>query len=339
MTEYRSRMMQLAFGPMIGHLIGTALRLGVLDRIGEGERSAEELAAEGKADLQSTTRMLRALTGIGLLAETAPGTFAATETGAFLRTDHPESMAFMVKLLTDPSMLRSWEHLGESVRTGEPYFATVFGKDYFSFLKDNPELSEHFNIAMSQGTRVTAQLLPKACDFGRFGVVADIGGGDGTLLAGILRAHPALRGILYDSAEGLSQAGAKLERAGLAGRCELVAGDFFVSAPAGADAYVIKSVLHDWSDDQAATILGHVRAVLPADGRVIVIETVLPDVADDRQEGLNYMSDLNMLVNLGGRERTRDEFAELFSRAGLSLASVVPVGPQVPYCVIEAEAV
>lgn len=338
MTEYRSRMMQLAMGPMIGQLLRTALHLGVLDRIGEGERSAEELAAEGKADLQSTTRMLRALTGIGLLTETAPGTFAATETGASLRTDHPESMAYMVRLLTEPSMLRSWEHLGESIRTGEPSFATLFGTDYFSFLKGEPELSEHFNIAMSQGTRTIAELLPQACDFGRFGTVADIGGGDGTLLAGVLRANPALRGILYDSAEGLSQAGAKLEQAGLAGRCDLVAGDFFASAPAGADAYVIKSVLHDWSDDRAATILGHVRAVLPADGRVIVVETVLPDMADDRQGGLNYLSDLNMLVNLGGRERTRDEFAELFSRAGLSPASVVPIGTGIPYFVIEAVA-
>ncbi|MEU7165289.1 methyltransferase [Streptomyces morookaense] len=338
MTEYRSRIFQLAFGSMIGHLVGTALRLGVLDRIGEGGRSAEELAAEGKTDLQSTTRLLRALTGIGLLTETVPGTFATTETGAFLRTDHPESMAYGVRLMTEPSMLRSWEHLGESIRTGEPSFPKIFGTDYFSFLKDNPELSENFNIAMSQGTRSTAELLPVACDFGRFGTVADIGGGDGTLLAGVLRANPSLRGILYDSAEGLSQAAAKLEEAGLAGRCDLVTGDFFASAPAGADAYLLKSVLHDWSDDRAATILRHVRSVLPPEGRVIVVEAVLPDMADGREGGMNYLSDLNMLVNLGGRERTRDDFAELFSRADLSLVSVVPVGPEVPYFVIEAVA-
>ncbi|WP_431046130.1 methyltransferase [Streptomyces sp. P1-3] len=338
-AEDHARVIQLIFGAMAGQLMGAAVRLRVLDRIGDGERHADDLAAECGTHPQATTRMLRALAGLGLLAETASGAFSATATGALLRTDRPDSKASLVGLFADPAMLRAWEHLDDSVRTGERSFDKVFGTDFFGYLKDHQALSEQFNEAMSQGTRGVAELLPEACDFGRFTTVADVGGGDGTLLAAVLRAYPDVRGIVYDTAEGLAQADPVLDRDGLTGRCALVAGDFFAAAPEGADAHLLKSVLHDWSDEQSAVILGHCRRALPDHGRVLIVEVVLPETADTGYGGLPYLSDLNMLVNLGGRERTRAEFEELCGRSGLAVASVTPLAEGNPYCLIEARPV
>ncbi|KPC58563.1 methyltransferase [Streptomyces chattanoogensis] len=336
-AQDRRRVSRLAFGAMATQLIGTAVRMAVFDRIGDQAWHAEELAARCATDPGATARLLRALAGLGLLSETAPDTFATTTTGVLLRRDHPESMAALVTMFAEPTMLRAWEHLEDSVRTGERAFDTVFGRDFFGHLKRHPLLSEQFNTAMSQATRDLAELLPYAYDFGRFTAVADVGGGDGTLISVLLSAHPELRGIVYDTAEGLAQAPSVLERKGLAGRCDLVTGDFLVAAPRGADAHVLKSVLHDWTDEQCAIILGHCRGALPGNGRVLIVEPVLPECADGRQEGLAYLSDLNMLVNFGGRERSRAEFEKLCGRSGLAVVSVTPLAEGSHICLIEAQ--
>jgi SAM-dependent methyltransferase len=247
-------------------------------------------------------------------------------------------------MFTEPAVLRAWEHLDGSIRTGDVAFDTVFGTDFFSHLSQHPELSAEFNAAMSQAVVETAAVLPYAFDFGRFTTVTDVGGGDGTLLAGVLDAHPGLTGVVYDTAEGLAQAPKTLEQHGLTGRCSLIAGDFFRSVPESSDLYLIKSVLHDWADEQAVTILSHCREVLPPHGRVLIVEPVLPDPVDTNAEAtaaddaITYLSDLNMLVNVGGRERTRKDFEDLCHRAGLSLTSVTPLAEAAPFCLIEAVA-
>ncbi|MFF2922402.1 methyltransferase [Streptomyces celluloflavus] len=338
-ADPRTMLAHVLYGAMAGQTIGAAARLRIADLIGDGERTADELAAECAAQPRAMARLLRALAGLGLLAERAPGCFTVTEAGTLLRSDRPDSVYSMVRMFTDPVMLRAWERLDDSVRTGETSFDGVFGKDFFGHLAEHPELSAEFNAAMSQATRDTAELVPAAFDFGRFTTVADIGGGDGTLLAAVLRAHPALRGIIFDSAEGLAQAGPKLAREGLDDRCSLVTGDFFATAPEGADLYLLKSVIHDWSDERCADILRHCRAVIPDGGRLLIVEPVLPPVVDPSQAGTMYLSDLNMLVNLGGRERTRDDFEELCRTAGFAVRTVTALPKPNPFSLIEAEPV
>ncbi|MFG2288484.1 methyltransferase [Streptomyces sp. NPDC048595] len=344
--EARDALVRIAYGGMAAHTLGAAARMGIVDLIGDGERGADELAKECAAEPQAMGRLLRALAGLGLLVERSPGTFATTPAGALLHSDHPESLRSFSRMFTDPTILRAWELLDDSVRTGRPSFDTAFGQDFFGYLAQQPQLSADFNAAMGQATRDTAALVPAAYDFGRFRTVADIGGGDGTLLAPILQAHPALRGILFDSSEGLAQARTRLADEGLDGRCSLVAGDFFATAPEGADLYLLKSVIHDWNDEQCTTILRHCRQAIPDDGRLLIIEPVLPPVVDPSASGVDpsesgvlYLSDLNMLVNVEGRERTRDDFDQLCRAAGFALRTVIPLPEPNRFCLIEAEPV
>ncbi len=187
---------------------------------------------------------------------------------------------------------------------------------------------------MGQGTHVLAGLLPDAYDFGRFSAITDAGGGDGTLLAAILRRHTGPRGVLFDTAEGSTDAGAVLDQAGVATRCAVGVGDFFTTVPAGSDVVLLRSVLHDW-DDGRHDDPRHCRRALLDGGRLLVVEPVLPDTVDGTVPPLMYLSDLNMMVNLGGQERTRAEFDALLDDSGFALAGVTPLPPS-GFCLLEA---
>ncbi|MFF8642508.1 methyltransferase [Streptomyces sp. NPDC015345] len=341
----RDLIVRIAFGSMAAQTLRAAISLRVVELIGDGRRAAADVAADAGAEPQPMTRLLRALAGLGLVREHTPGTFSVTRAGTLLDPGRADSLTSFVRMFTDPALTRAWEHLDGSVRTGKTAFDGVFGTDFFGHLARHPELSAEFNAAMSQAAGEAAAALPRAYDFGRFTAVADVGGGDGTLLTGVLAAYPALRGVLYDTEEGLAQAPQTLARHGLTGRCSVVAGDFFRAVPKGADAYLVKSILHDWTDDQAVTILGHCREALPPGGRVLILEPVLPEVVDPGPEpglteaALTHLSDLNMLVNVGGRERTRRDFDDVCARAGLRVTSVTPLREAAPFSVIEAEPV
>ena len=332
----RGLVLRLAFGAMGARVVGLATELGLPDSIGDAERTAAELAAELDLPEANLNRLLRAMAALELLTETAPGRFVLAPAGAVLRTDRPDSIHSFVRMFTDSTMVRAWERLEYSVRTGRTAFDEVFGTDFFDHLKGDAELSALFNAAMSQGSRRTAALLPEHVDFGRFGTVTDVGGGDGTLLAAVLRAVPALRGTVFDTAEGGAQAAATLERAGVADRAAVAVGDFFAGVPAGADAYLLKSIVHDWDDERAASILGHCGRGLAEGGRVLIVEPVLPDTVRPDISPTLYLSDLNMLVNVGGLERTRADFEALCTRAGLAVDRVVALPPESGFCVIEA---
>ncbi|MER5297084.1 methyltransferase [Streptomyces pharetrae] len=340
----RDLIVRLAFGSMAAHSLRAAVRLRVVELVGDTPRRAADVAGDAGAEPQPMTRLLRALTGLGLLREHAPDTFSVTPAGALLDPGRPDSLTSFVRMFTEPAIVRAWEHLDGSIRTGEVAFDAVFGTDFFSHLAQHPELSADFNEAMSQAVSETAAALPYAFDFDRFSTVTDVGGGDGTLLAGVLAAHPGLTGAVFDTAQGLVEAPKTMARHGVKERCSLIAGDFFRSVPEGSDLYMMKSILHDWTDDQAVTILSHCREVLPPGGLVLIVEPVLPEVVDTSAEadvtdgGVTYLSDLNMLVNLGGRERTRRDFEEVCHRAGLSLTSVTPLTDAAPFSLIEAVA-
>ncbi|GAA1286414.1 methyltransferase [Saccharothrix xinjiangensis] len=332
----RHALVNMIFGSMAAQVVAACVRLGVPDVLGDGERSADEVAAACGASPRTTLRLLRAATALKLLEERGDR-FAATGLGALLRSDAPGSMHAFARVFTDPVLLRAWHRLDDGVRTGATTFDEEFGTSFFDHLGSRPELATAFNAAMSQGTHVVAGVLPDAHDFGRYDVVMDVGGGDGTLLAAVLSRHTGPRGVLFDTATGSSEAEGVLAAAGVASRCEVVTGDFFASVPDGSDAVLLKSVLHDWDDDRAGKVLRHCRAALPEHGRLLVVEPVLPDSVPDDVSPVIYLSDLNMLVNLGGQERTRAEYADLLAGNGFTVTDVTPLPPS-GFCLVEAEA-
>jgi len=334
--ESQTQFVSMVFGAMAADVLYTAAKLGLADAIGGGERSAAELARDTGTDSRSLTRLLRAMAALDLLDEGRHDRFALTETGALLRSDHSYSLRSFATTFGDPVMRAAWRDLDEAVRTGERPFDRIFGASFFAHLASQPQLSADFNAAMRQGTAATAHQLPQAYDFTSFTTVADLGGGDGTLLAAVLAANPRLRGILFDTAHGSAQAADVVENAGLTERCDLQVGDFFASAPPGADLYMLKSVLHDWDDERCATILRHVRRVVPDYGGLLIIEPVLPPVVDGAVSVRTYLSDLNMMVNVGGRERTRVDFVDLCRRSGFELRSVNRLPAPSGFSLIEA---
>lgn len=329
------RLMNMMFGTICSQVVGTAARLGLADHMGDAERSCTELAEATGTHPGALARLLRALAALELVVETRPGTFRLGEAGRPLRTDRPDSQAAAVLLFTDPALLDSWKLTEEAVRTGQPTFEGLYGIDFFGFLATKPELSERFNATMRQVSLPIAQLVPVSYDFTRHHTVVDIGGGDGTLISEILRGTTALRGILFDSATGVAEAAATLGAAGVAGRCRVEAGDFFTAVPAGGDAYVLKNILHDWDDERCVTILEQCRKVIPEHGRLLIVESVLPDVVDTSNPA-PYLTDISMLVNMGGQERTRGEYETLCRQAGFAVTAVHPTVLPTSYSLIEA---
>ncbi|MFB4318902.1 methyltransferase [Actinomadura sp. 21ATH] len=332
----RSPLLDLAFGYMPAQIVYAAAELRLGDALAGGPRSAAELAKETGTHAPFLRRLLRALASLGIVVQHEdPDLFELAPMGAGLRSDGPGSVAGLLRLYCGPEVWRSWGDLAETVRSGEPAWERLFGMSSFEFFDRDEELSKTFNTAMAEHTADVAPAIIDGYDFGRFRTIADLGGGGGTLLAAILRAVPEARGILFDLPGGLADAERTLGEAGVAGRCEIVAGDFFESVPEGADAYVLKSVVHDWDDERAAAILAACRRAMRPDARVLLVDFVMPPVVTPGNAP-NIMSDINMMVVLRGRERTEAEFRALLAAAGLRAASVTPALPGSGYRIIEA---
>ncbi|MQY01991.1 methyltransferase [Actinomadura macrotermitis] len=331
----QSPLLDMTYGYMPAQIVYTAAELGLADAFGDGAHTSADLAERTGAHEPSLRRLLGALTTLGAAEQRGPGLFALTAEGRRLRADHPRSIRALILLFAGPEMWRTWGELPATLRTGETAWQKVTGTTSFEFFDQNPELGATFHRAMAEHTREVAPEVARAVDFGRFGTVADLGGGEGILLAEILRSAPETRGVLFDLPAGLKTADRVLAEAGVAGRCEIVPGDFFESVPGGADAYVMKSVIHDWDDERAAAILRACRAAMAPDARLLLVETVLPEVVAPADRG-HVMSDINMLLATGGRERSEQEFAELLTGAGFALAGMTGPLPPSGYRVIEA---
>jgi orsellinic acid C2-O-methyltransferase len=324
-TGVRARMQQLIYGFVFSQGMYVAARLGLADVLADGPRTTRELAAATGAHEPSLYRLLRALAFAGLVHQPAPDTFALTEQGELLRSGLVGSLRELVLLLAGPESWRAWGQLEHSVRTGDVAWQHVFGETCFDHLAREPDRQAGFNAAMAEGSRAFVPTLLAATDLAAADQVVDVGGGSGALLAGILSAHPRLAGVLLDTAPGLADAPRTLAQAGVADRCRLVAGDFFQSIPAGADAYLLKHVLHDWDDERCVGILTTCRRAMPAGAVLLVIESLMPaTVSGLPQQAQLVMNDLNMMVCHGGRERTVAEFGGLLRQAGLQLESVTP---------------
>jgi hypothetical protein len=324
-----ARLLGLATGYYVSCALHTAARLGVADELAGGARDCGSLAAATGADADALRRVLRLLVGAGVLREEPDDRFALTEVGECLRTDAPDGLRDVVLQFAGTWQQRSWSALEHTVRTSQPGFEREFGTDVFGYLGAHPAEAAVFHRAMTFFASRTSDAVAEAYDFGRFRILADVGGGHGALLATLLRAHPRLRGVLVDLPEVVAGAGERLAAAGVADRCAVVGGDFFAEVPAGADAYLLKSVVHDWDDERAAAILRNCRRAMPADGTLLLVEMVYPTGFTDSLTDLWVAgSDVNMMLHAGGRERTLDEWAALLARAGLELTGAVPVRPR-----------
>jgi hypothetical protein len=281
-------------------------------------------------------RLLRALAGVGVFAQQADGRFRLNRAAELLREDGADSLWATVVMLGEEQH-RCWDDLIETVRTGEPAFERLYGRPVFDYLGEHPEQARIFDAAMTGFSGRETRAILDAYDLSGVGTLADIGGGAGSKLAGILGRYPAMRGLLFDLPHVVERARPVLEAAGVSERCDVQGGDFFERAPVGADAYVLGHIIHDWDDAKAGRILDNLRRAMSSGARLVVVEYVIPEVAavsSGDGASLGKWLDLHMLVAAGGLERTELEYRRLFAAHGFRLTGVVPTAGDVS--VIEA---
>lgn len=314
---------QMASGYIPSQILYVTAELGIADVLADGSRSYEDVAKQTSTDPRTMRSLLRALVGQGLVTQLDADQFELTELGGQLRTGAPGSLRDQVLLSAAPELWRAWGDLVTIMRTGEPSRQPDTGWTPLEWLLQDPEGSAKLHDLSGQSTRALAPGIAEACDFSRFESVADIGGGDGTLIAGILTAVPGLRGLLYDLPTAVETAPPTLTEADVAERCQIIGGDFFKSVPSGADAYVLKYVVHDWNDDQVSIILSNCRRAMHSAGRLFIVETVVPPIMTP--DNPIAIADLGVLVGCGGAERTVDEYRDLLDAAGFSLTAIKDV--------------
>lgn len=312
---------RLFHGYRLTQAIYVAAELGIADLLAGGPRAADDLAGATGAHAPSLYRVLRLLASAGVFAETDDGRFVLTPMAEALRRDAPEPVRASVLLNGRQALWRSWGHLLHTVRTGETAFDRVHGVGFFGYHRAHPEERALFDHLMAAQTAPAAQAVAAAYDFSGVRTLVDVGGGRGALALAILAAHPHLRGIVFDQPAVAADAREAIAAAGLADRCAAVGGDFFAAVPDGGDAYLLKFVLHDWDDERCLAILRACRRAITPGGRLLVVELLIPP---GNAPSFAKVQDVNMLVNLGGRERTEREYGALFAAAGFALGRTIP---------------
>ena len=318
-------------GHYLSRAVFVAAKLGIADVLKDGPRSSAEVAAATHSHAPSLHRLMRLLASAGVFAETAAGCFHLTPVGECLRSDTPGSLRAQAVLFAGPYQQRAWSRLPNIVQTGEPPSSHAF----FPFLAKHPDEAAVFNAAMAAKTESIVNAFIAAYDCSRFSTIVELGAGYGALLRAILKTNPGQRGVLLDLPAAADQAAEYVRTDGLADRCEVVRGDFFGVLPRDGDAYILKNVIHDWDDEQSTAILRNVAQSMAAQGSVVLIEMVVPPQSDDAWSEVVFGSDLNMLVNTGGHERSERDFEQLLEAAGLELTRIVPTGT--PWSVVEGK--
>jgi O-methyltransferase domain/Dimerisation domain len=312
-------------GYWVTQMIYTAARLGIADALAEGPQTVSALAARFSVHEQSLYRLLRALSSRGIFTEMEDGCFDLTPMAELLRTDVSGSLHGLAIYSGDPEQHRyeSWGDLCETIRTGEPAFHRLVGKSPFGYLADNREAARTFDAAMASYTAAASSAILAQYDFSRHQHIVDVGGGNGRLLRDILKCYQQLRGTLFDLEHAAHSARALFEDDGLTARVQCVIGNFLEQIPSGGDLYILKNILHDWSDEQALAVLRACRKAMSDNARLLVIESVL---RPGNEPDLGKLMDMNMLVIHGGRERTEAEFAALLQQSGFVLVQVRMTG-------------
>ena len=325
---------QLLGGMWAMQSAASAARLRIPDIIGDVSKTPDEVAKAAGTHPGATRRLLRGLASLGVLTREDGERYRLTDVGRYLRSGVPGSLREMFIAESDTVHWRSWERLDDAVKTGDPRPQAVFGLPAFDYYAKHPDEGERFGEAMESVTRFASQAVLEAYDFSGARTVMDVGGGNGSMAIAVLERAPQVRGVVVDLPYIEGPARERIRASGLEGRCRFEASSFFERVPEGADVHVLKFILHDWNDQESIRILKNCRAAIASDGRLVVIETIVPEKIEPE---FVHLMDLNMLVMTGGLERTEKEYADLFAKAGFRLARVVPTAS--PFSVIEARPV
>lgn len=324
---------QMIMGSIGAQAIYVAAKLGISDLLADGPKTVVELASATNTDAPSLYRVMRALASLGIYFEEENKTFKLTTFAELLSSESPRSLRDIAIFMGEDWHWNVWGRTLFSVQTGKPAWAEVNGQDPFPYLQANPEKARIFDRAMSSLSNLATKGVVDGYDFSGVTTLIDIAGGQGRLLTGIVAANPAMRGVLFDLAHVLEGAREVVASSPAAGRVEFASGDFFESVPGGGDAYIMKHIIHDWDDDRAITILKNIKQAMNAGGRVLLVESVIEPA---NQPDFGKLMDIEMLVSPGGKERTEEEYKELFANAGLRLTRVIKT--QSAYSVIEGVA-
>ena len=327
-----AQLTQMAVGHWTSQILNVTAKLGLADHLANGPKTAEELAAPTETHAPSLHRLMRTLGGLGILTEDGARRFSLTPLGEALKTGAPGSARAAVLTMVGTWMTRGWEELLHSVRTGESGVEKILGMPVFDWMAKNPEEASLFNETMVAIHGGEPPAVAAAYDFSALKTIVDVGGGTGNLLTTILQKYPGSRGILYDLPHVVREAAPMIQARGVADRVTIESGSFFDAVPAGADAYLLSHIIHDWSEGQCLTILGNCRRAMKSGSRLLIVEMVLP-AGDEPHPG--KMLDMMMLVGPGGQERTAPEYGVLLGKAGLRMTRVVPTESAVS--VVEAE--
>jgi ubiquinone/menaquinone biosynthesis C-methylase UbiE len=316
-------------GYMPARVVHTAAHLGISDLLAAGPKTAEALAQATNTSAGPLLRLLRALASMDLLEDLGGDGFALTALGRQLCSNVPGSLRNFALMFGGERAWRSWGELLHCVKTGESGTRRIYGMGSFEYLAANPDQALIFNEAMAENTRRVTQALISAYDFSQFRKIIDVGGGNGALIAAIVATNPNIRGMVFDLPHGSAEASQKLADAGVAASCEVVAGDFFRSVPEGADAYILKFIIHDWDDEQSLAILKNCRKAMKQASKILLLERVMPEKMQATPANqLIAMADMNMLAMPGGQERTGEEYRSLMARAGLSITRILAIPGQ-----------
>jgi hypothetical protein len=315
-------LVERSLGIIDNKALAVAAELGIADLLADAPRTAPDLASACSADADALDRLLRFLVGRGVFRTTRDGRYRNNRASTLLRSNHPGSIRDWVRFYGADWHVATWNHLGHSILTGDAAADRALGHPFWEYLtRVDPEAGTVFDAAMASTSSIQMEIVGRKYDFA--GRVCDIGGGTGTLLASVLRANPGATGVLFDLPTVVAKAGPVLEAAGVTDRVEVVGGSFFESVPAGCDRYLMQAIVHDWDDDSCVQFLTKCREAIVPGGRVLVLESILPEHDGDH---FSKALDLEMLVDTGaGRERTRAQFDALFARAGLRVRRVVPI--------------
>ena len=319
------RLSQMLLSAGLSRAICTVAELGVADHIRAGvPQPVAHLAQATGAHARSLHRVMRLLASYGVFRETKDGEFDHTPLSAALRGDAEGSYRSAARLFHH--FFPAWDGLDHAVRTGQSGFSKVFGRVLFEHVGAHPEIGPILDAGMQGFHGYETPAMLAAYDFGGVQVLADIGGGNGSLISAVLRQYPKMRGILFDLGPVVQRSRENLKAQGLHGRCQVVEGSFFDTVPPGADAYLFRHVIHDWTDEQSLQILSHCRKVIPKDGRLLLVECVVPA---GNEPSLSKDFDITMMTFPGGIERTAAEFRSLLKQSGFELTGITPTASMV----------
>lgn len=323
------QMLQIISGFWVARCVYVVAKLAIADLIKDESKTADELATATGTHGPSLFRVLRVLAAVGVITQDSGNRFGGTPLSQTLCAGPGSIRAFAMTELGEEHY-PAWGELLYSVRTGGIAFDKAFGEPVWEFFGKNAENAQIFNDAMSGMTTLANEAMHAAYEFPGINTIIDVGGGHGGLITGILKRNPSMRGILFDAPQVIEGAKTSIQSSGVAERCALVSGDFFKSVPEGGDAIVMKWIIHDWNDEQSVAIMKNCHRALPENGKLILIEAVVPETSEPH---FSKFIDLNMLVITGGRERTEAEFRQLYEASGFRLTRIVP--SESPFSVIE----